>query len=130
MRCTPMSVIKKTVWIWIAIDRNGRKFIDFCLGNRSASTGISLWEKLKGKFRNSWFMTDYWKAYPVFIPSQRHIQSKAETFTVEGYNSIFRHFLARLRRKTKAYSKSIEMLELSLELLVLKRNQGMQSILN
>ena len=75
-------------------------------------------------------MTDYWKAYPVFIPANRHIQSKAETFTVEGYNSIFRHFLARLRRKTKAYSKSMEMLELSIELLIMKRNQGIESILS
>ena len=75
-------------------------------------------------------MTDYWKAYPVFIPVNRHIQSKAETFTVEGYNSIFRHFLARLRRKTKAYSKSMEMLDLSIELLIMKRNQGIASILN
>ena len=35
-----------------------------------------------------------------------HTQSKAETYTVEGYNSLFRHFLARLRRKSKCYSKS------------------------
>ncbi len=38
-------------------------------------------------------MTDYWKLYESFIPEERHIQSKAETFTVEGYNSLFRHFL-------------------------------------
>ena len=44
-------------------------------------------------------VTDYWKAYQAFIPEQQPIQSKTETFTVEGYNSIFRHYLARLRRK-------------------------------
>ena len=38
-------------------------------------------------------MTDYWKAYQKFIPQDKHVQSKAETFTVEGYNSLFRHFL-------------------------------------
>ncbi|MFT4202626.1 MAG: IS1 family transposase, partial [Chitinophagaceae bacterium] len=56
------------------------------------------------------------------IPKGKHKQSKAETFTVEGYNSLFRHFLARMRRKTKCYTKSRKMLEYSILLLMLKRN--------
>ena len=71
------------------------------------------------------FMTDYWKAYAEFLPSERHIQSKRETFTVEGYNSIMRHFLARLRRKTKCYSKSAAMLKYSLLLLFDKWNRNL-----
>ena len=39
-------------------------------------------------------------------PSEKHIQPKAETLTVEGYNSLFRHFLARLRRKNNATAKA------------------------
>ena len=74
-------------------------------------------------------MTDYWKAYQEFLPEEKHIQSKAETFTVEGYNSLFRHFLARLRRKTKCYTKSLKMLIISVKLLMLKRNNQL-SILN
>jgi insertion element IS1 protein InsB len=58
-------------------------------------------------------MTDHWKAYAVFLPEVIHTQSKEETYTVEGYNSILRHFLARLRRKTKCYTKSLEMLKYS-----------------
>ncbi|MET0155321.1 MAG: IS1 family transposase, partial [Rickettsiales bacterium] len=34
----------------------------------------------------------------------------------------FRHFLARLRRKTKCYSKCKKMLEYSVKLLMAKRN--------
>ena len=30
-------------------------------------------------------MTDYWKPYEHFVPPEKHTQSKAETFTVEGY---------------------------------------------
>ena len=56
-------------------------------------------------------MTDYWNAYQNFIPQDKHVQSKAETFTVEGYNSLFRHFLARLRRKSKCYSKNTDRLK-------------------
>ena len=33
--------------------------------------------------------TDHWKAYESFVPPEIHVQSKAETFTVEGYNSLF-----------------------------------------
>jgi len=66
--------------------------------------------------------SDYWKAYTQFVPPEIHVQSKAETFTVEGYNSLFRHFLARLRRKSKCYSKSAERLKEAIIMLMLKRN--------
>lgn len=66
--------------------------------------------------------SDYWKPYENIVPKEKHVQSKAETFTVEGYNSLFRHFLARMRRKSKCYSKSVKMLELSVLLLMAHRN--------
>jgi insertion element IS1 protein InsB len=74
-------------------------------------------------------MTDYWEAYVGVVEDKKHTQSKAETFTVEGYNSLFRHFLARLRRKSKCYSKSAKMLEYSVRLLMLKRNGQLDSII-
>lgn len=72
--------------------------------------------------------TDHWKSMDDIVPKEKHIQSKAETFTVEGYNSLFRYFLARMRRKTKCYSKSTRMLYLSILLLMKKNNE--LSILN
>jgi insertion element IS1 protein InsB len=60
-----------------------------------------------------------------FFQKRFHAQSKAETFTFEGYNSILRHFLARLRRKTKCYTKSLEMLKYSVILLMKYRNKEM-----
>ena len=66
--------------------------------------------------------SDYWKPYESIIPKEKHVQSKAETFTVEGYNSLFRHFLARLRRKSKCYSKCVKMLKISVLLLMHYRN--------
>lgn len=67
-------------------------------------------------------MTDFWEAYVGILPKKKHMQSKAETYTVEGYNSLFRQFLARLRRKTKCYSKSSKMLAYAVLLLMSKRN--------
>ncbi len=69
--------------------------------------------------------SDYWRAYETIVPQEKHIQSKAETYTVEGYNSLFRHFLARMRRKSKCYSKKMEMLKLSMLLLMHHRNNSL-----
>jgi insertion element IS1 protein InsB len=94
------------------------------LGDRGTKTGKQLWDAIKDKEIQQ-VMTDYWNPYEHFIPNDIHIQSKAETFTVEGYNSLFRHFLARLRRKTKCYSKSKTMLRHSVVLLMIKWNDGL-----
>jgi insertion element IS1 protein InsB len=66
--------------------------------------------------------SDYWKPYESIIPKEKHIQTKAETFIVEEYNSLVRLFLARMKRKSKCYSKTMEMLNLSLLLLMHHRN--------
>jgi insertion element IS1 protein InsB len=75
-------------------------------------------------------MTDYWEPDEQFVPAEKHIQSKAETFTVEGDNSLFRHFLARFRRKTKCDSKSETMLRYSVMLLMARWNGELEYILN
>jgi insertion element IS1 protein InsB len=50
------------------------------------------------------------------------MQTKAETYAIDGYNSRIRHYLARFKRKTKCYSKLQYMMEVSLRLLFLKLN--------
>jgi IS1 family transposase len=120
---------KKACWLWIAVDRLGHRFLNVIVGSRDTDTGSCLWEGL-AHHDIGHIMTDYWKLYELFLPSERHTQSKAETFTVEGYNSLFRHFLARLRRKSKCYSKSMEMLLYSVTLLMLKRNRNLNTIFN
>jgi len=61
--------------------------------------------------------------YENYQKSKKICGKTAETYTVEGYNSILRHFLARLRRKTKCYTKSLEMLKHSVLLLMKYRNK-------
>jgi insertion element IS1 protein InsB len=99
------------------------------VGSRATETGQCLWEGVAHHNIDN-IMTDYWQPYQVFLPSELHTQSKAETFTVEGYNSLFRHFLARLRRKSKCYSKSMTMLLYSVILLMIKRNGNLNAIFN
>ena len=95
----------------------------FVCGDRSTQTGLKLWDKIKHLSVGS-FATDYWRSYEEFIPPEHHVQTKAETYTVEGYNSRIRHYLARFKRKTKCYSKSDEMIEISLNLLMTKLNKN------
>ena len=68
------------------------------------------------------FCSDKWKSYNELIPADKLIQSKAETYTVEGYNCRIRHYLARFKRKSLCYSKSVVMIEKSLKLLFMKLN--------
>ncbi len=123
MKCTRILAKKNYCWIWIAVDRHGKRFLACVVGSRDTETGRELWEAVKDSTIKG-VMSDYWSPYEKFIPAGLHTQSKAETYTVEGYSSLslFRHFLARLRRKSKCYSKSKEMLKYSVMLLMLKWN--------
>jgi len=83
-----------------------------------------LWEKIENLAKGVVY-ADHWKAYNEFVPNELLVQSKAETYTIEGYNSLFRHFLARLRRKTKCYTKAKYMLVHSVKLLMFKWNNDL-----
>ena len=52
-----------------------------------------------------------------FLPKKQHRIGKKHTTQIESLNANVRHYLARFRRKTRCYSKSIIMVELSLFLL-------------
>jgi len=67
--------------------------------------------------------TDNLIAYENILPYRQHVQGKTGTCTVEGLNGVIRHQLARFRRKTKCYSKSMEMLILSVKMLIMRRNK-------
>ncbi len=54
----------------------------------------------------------------LFIDEISHIVKKTYITRVEGENTRLRHKLARLHRKSLCYSKSQEMLEASLRLLL------------
>ncbi|MEG1572294.1 MAG: IS1 family transposase [Bacteroidales bacterium] len=118
---------KKYRWIWTCVSRDDREFVDFVVGNRGVKTGLKLWEKV-GQLAEGMVAADYWKPYNDIVPSEKLVQTKAETYTVESYNGLIKHFLARFRRKSKCYSKSEEMIVLSLKLLFAQRNKTLNYI--
>ncbi|GFE71402.1 hypothetical protein CFPU101_40120 [Chroococcus sp. FPU101] len=65
------------------------------------------------------YLSDGYAVYPNFIPPEQHKVIKKNRLTrVEGENTRLRHYLARLHRSTLCYSKSLEMLEHSVRLLI------------
>ena len=93
MKCTRILAQKNASWLWIAVDRTGKRFLNAVIGDRSTDTGQCLCEGAAHHDIGN-VMTDDWPPDQRFIPPEIPTQSKAETFTVEGYLSLFRHFLA------------------------------------
>ncbi len=59
-------------------------------------------------------------AFKKFGITEPHVMTKSETHLIESSNSSIRDNLARFNRKTKRYSKSLEMLKISLDLFFYK----------
>ena len=55
--------------------------------------------------------TDFWAAYGVVFPSQRHRavgKETGKTSYIERFNNTLRQRISRLARKTLSFSKSLE----------------------
>ena len=59
------------------------------------------------------YYTDDWQVYRSVIPSERLVQTKAETHGIERNNSRMRHWFGRFKRKSIIVSKSVEMANLT-----------------
>lgn len=107
----------KKIWLWISFNRGLPGIIAWVIGDYSAETFKPLWRILKG-WESFFYATDGYVVYPMFIDDGDHIVSKTYITRVEGKNMRLRHYLARLHRKTLCYSKSREMLKLSVRLVI------------
>lgn len=108
---------KNKIWLWTAVNKHFPGVIAWTLGDRSSNTFKILWQIISC-WHCYFYVTDGYVVYPGFINSEDHIVSKTYMTRVEGENSRFRHYLARLHRKTFCYSKSKEMLKLSIRLVI------------
>jgi insertion element IS1 protein InsB len=113
-----LSGQKNKIWLWTAVDHFKEGILGWVLGDRSAQTFKQLWDETVSRWKCYFYVTDGWKVYPIFIPDGDQIVSKTYMTRVESENPRLRHYLARLKRKTLCYSKSREMLEYSIRLLI------------
>jgi len=86
------------------------------IGDRSSEPFAVLWSRIRSWLCYFW-VSDGYCVHPKFIYPEDHIVSKTYMTRVEGENTRLRHYLARLLRKTLRYSKSKEMLQISIRLL-------------
>ncbi|HLP34713.1 MAG TPA: IS1 family transposase, partial [Amoebophilaceae bacterium] len=66
--------------------------------------------------------TDKWSAYRGILPKRKHVVGKQYTQAIESMHATFRHYLCRFRRKTKGYSKSKRMVEITLALFTFSKS--------
>ncbi|MGX6960724.1 MAG: IS1 family transposase [Rickettsia endosymbiont of Pentastiridius leporinus] len=94
---------KKTnkIYIWVAVDRNRNKVVDFeVTTNREFNSYLSMALRLEANYKIKISCSDYYDVYGKYIISEKHYMTKKETALVESFNSLIRHYLARFNRKT------------------------------
>ena len=73
------------VWIWLAMERTGRKIIAWATGNRGVKTARKLWKALPEAYqKKAQFFTDSWKAYKKILPKKRHTELVHQTNHIES----------------------------------------------
>ena len=107
---------RREAWIWTAVVRelDGRRWVDFEVGDRSEAPFLRLYERLPeaGLYRS-----DAYAVYVGWFPPRRHVVGKGSAVNWnEGLHSVWRGKLNRLMRRTKGYTKSVAMLAYSLAL--------------
>ena len=88
-------------------ERDGNRWIDFEVGRRNEATFLRLLERLPDAER---YETDAYGVYRA-LPVNKHVVGKYGAVNWnEGLRSMLRGKLNRLVRRTKGYTKSIEIL--------------------
>jgi IS1 family transposase/transposase-like protein len=99
-------------WIWLALDVETHEIIGVHIGNRSEQGAKKLWDSLPSVYRQcAVAYTDFWRAYALVFPSQRHKavgKESGKTNYIERFNCTMRQRVSRLVRKTLSFSKKLE----------------------
>jgi insertion element IS1 protein InsB len=74
-------------------------------------------QRLEKKYEIEISCSDYGSVYGKYRISKKHYMTKSETCLVESFNSLIRHYLARFQRRTKRYSKAVDMIHNSILIL-------------
>ena len=113
-RDAPLSWSKKhKLWVWKAFCRDTRRLAAWALGGRDEGTAKNLMKRVPPQ--RHWATDDY-PVYAKILPRERHSVGKANTHHIESNNASQRARFARFHRKTHAFSRSLEMVHLTMVL--------------
>jgi insertion element IS1 protein InsB len=91
-------------WTWYVIERKTGIILAYHNGKRTDKSCALLMDKLS-VFPIRYYYTDNWQSYSKYIPSNKHIIGKDNTWKIERKNLNFRTHIKRLNRKTICFSK-------------------------
>lgn len=108
---------RDSLWIWTYYSL---PFVWFCVGDRDEKTFEPFYESMP---KANTYYTDDYNVYQEVIAQGRHQIGKGKkTNRNETLHSLLRDRLARLKRQTKAYTRSPTMLAYSIALVLWKNH--------
>jgi insertion element IS1 protein InsB len=112
-------------WLWHAIDHRNGKVLAYVFGRRKDEVFLKL-KALLEPFGITRYYTDYWGAYTRHLDADEHQPGKRQTQKIERKHLTLRTRIKRLARKTICFSKSIQMHDIVIGLLVNRYEFGLQ----
>ena len=118
------------VWIWIALCRRTKQVVAYYLGDRTKESFEKFYRKVPIEYANCLSTSDGLEVYRVLKIYGHSMGKKKQgrTSQVEAFNTVLRQRLARLVRKTCAFSKSLEMHEIVIRWFIQQYNEGILSV--
>lgn len=119
------------VWIWIALCRRTKQVVAFHLGDRDKKSFDLFYKKIPIDYANCLSTSDGLEVYKQLVIYGHSMgkKKKGRTAQVEAFNTVLRQRLARLVRKTCAFSKSFEMHEVVIRGFIQEYNEEKLSVI-
>ena len=118
------------IWIWIALCRRTKQVVAYHLGDRTKESFKIFYNKVPIDYANCLSTSDGLEVYKIMRIYGHMMGKKKEgrTSQVEAFNTVLRQRLARLVRRTCAFSKSPEMHEIVIRWFIQEYNEEILSV--
>ena len=110
-------------WLWYAIEHARNTILAYVFGRRQDGVFKAL-KKLLASFQIAHYDTDSWATYERCLETQQHTIGKYQTRKIERKNLNLRKWIKRLARKNMCFSKSDDMYDTAIGLLINDREFG------
>lgn len=113
------------IWLWIAFCRRTKQVVAYHFGDRDKKSFLDFYLKVPIDYANCLSRSDGLKAYKIMTPYGHKMCKKkdGETNQVEAFNTKLRQRIARLVRKTCAFSKNLEMHKAVIRIFIQEHNE-------
>lgn len=89
---------KRKRWLWLAICRDTKRILGFCIGGRGHKTIEKLYYRIS-HIQCERYYTDQHGPFTKVLPKEKHRSYPNQTNTIEGINSAIRHLSGKVQKK-------------------------------